>query len=161
MSSVSVSDSVRGAMVLSIISKKVLSILLLICSALLCLGSQSAWGNQQPCGPEEAQALLPVGNPAYADAVDLVRTLSSRGFAVKCILSSKMEGLFAGQEGAALYRTNRGDFETLFLSKSQNFMRCRLSSDERQADMFTPFEEVPDHGLLTVSKVPKHISSRT
>ncbi|SRR6266566_3946369 len=110
-----------GPMVLSIISKKVLSILLLICSALLCLGSQSAWGNQQPCGPEEAQALLPVGNPAYADAVDLVRTLSSRGFVVKCILSSKMEGLFAGQEGAALYRTNRGDFETLFLPKSQNF----------------------------------------
>jgi len=32
-----------------------------------------------------------------------------------------MEGLFAGQEGAALYRTNRGDFETLFLPKSQNF----------------------------------------
>jgi hypothetical protein len=44
-------DSVRGAMVLSIISKKVLSILLLICSALLCLGSQSAWGNQQGVAP--------------------------------------------------------------------------------------------------------------
>jgi hypothetical protein len=51
----------------------------------------------------------------------LARTLSSRGFVVRCVLSSKMQDLFAGQVGAALYRTNRGVFEALFLPKSQNF----------------------------------------
>jgi hypothetical protein len=124
---------------LRIVLKQTLSIPLLICFPLLCVGSQSALGNQQPCGPEEAQALLPVSNPAFADALDLARTLGSRGFVVKCILSSKMEGLFAGQEGAALYRTNRGDFEALFLPKSQNFSALLVVEQRETADYVYSF----------------------
>ena len=130
-------------MELRIVVKQTLSIPLLICFALLCVGSQSALGNQQACGPEETQALLPVSNPAYAEAVDLARTLKPRGFVVKCILSSKMEGLFAGQEGAALYRTNRGDFEALFLPKSQNFTALQVVERREKSDYVYSFRGRP------------------
>jgi hypothetical protein len=51
----------------------------------------------------------------------VAQTLRNRGFTVKCMLQSKMIGLFDGQKGAALYRTNRDDFEALFLPKTQTF----------------------------------------
>jgi hypothetical protein len=57
----------------------------------------------------------------YPDAVVLTRALTDNGFVVQCIAPSKMAGTFEGQTGAALYRTNRGDFEALFLPKLQNF----------------------------------------
>ena len=43
------------------------------------------------------------------------------GLVVRCIAPSKMAGTFEGQTGAALFRTNRGSFEALFLPKLQNF----------------------------------------
>jgi hypothetical protein len=51
----------------------------------------------------------------------LAQTLRNQGFTVKCVLQSKMIGLFEGEQGAALYRTNRGDVERLFLRKTQIF----------------------------------------
>jgi hypothetical protein len=63
---------------------------------------------------------LQPSDPAYPDAVDLSRSLAD-GFVVQCIAPSKMAGTFDGQTGAALYRTNRGRFEALFLPKLQNF----------------------------------------
>jgi len=37
-----------------------------------------------------------------------------------------MDGTFDGLEGAALYRTDRGDFEALFLQRSQNFDHLKV-----------------------------------
>ena len=64
---------------------------------------------------------LQASDPAYEDAMALARTLGDRGFTVRCIAPSKMTGTFAGQKGAALFRTNRGNFEALFLPKPQTF----------------------------------------
>ena len=64
---------------------------------------------------------VPSANPAYADAMELARTLHSRGIEVKCICLSKEERLFEGQEGAANYQTDVGVFEVLFLPKPETF----------------------------------------
>ena len=58
-----------------------------------------------PCGPEELKESLPTDAPAYPDAMALSETLNKHGVTVKCVLSSKMDHVFEGQEGAALYRT--------------------------------------------------------
>ena len=60
-------------------------------------------------------------DPASPHALDLARALTANGFSVQCIAPSKMAGTFEGQAGAALYRTDRGDFEALFLPNPQNF----------------------------------------
>jgi hypothetical protein len=76
-------------------------------------------GNQTT-GCSDVDWPLQPTDPAYPDAVDLTRALAD-GFVVQCIAPSKMAGMFEGQTGAALYRTNRGSFEALFLQKLQNF----------------------------------------
>jgi hypothetical protein len=64
---------------------------------------------------------LQSNNPAYADAFELTRALTDRGLVVQCVAPSKMTGIFEAQVGAALYKTNQGEFEALFLSKAQDF----------------------------------------
>jgi hypothetical protein len=78
------------------------------------------------CGPEETATLLPPADPAYDDAVELARTLNEHGFTIKCLLTSKMGGLFNGLDGAALYRTTDGDFDTLFLPKPKTFADLKI-----------------------------------
>jgi hypothetical protein len=78
------------------------------------------------CSPEETAALLPPADAAYDDAVELARTLNEHGFTIKCLLSSKMGGLFNGLEGAALYRTTDGDFDALFLPKPKTFADLKI-----------------------------------
>lgn len=78
-------------------------------------------GSQTPgCSDVNWPPLQPT-DAAYPDTVDLTRALADNGLVVQCIAPSKMAGTFAGQTGAALYRTNRGNFEALFVSKLQNF----------------------------------------
>ena len=68
-----------------------------------------------------AQAQLSSVDPVYVDAMELARYLIDHGFIVNCVQGSKMQHLFDGQKGAALYRTDRGSFEALFLSKTETF----------------------------------------
>jgi hypothetical protein len=63
---------------------------------------------------------------AYPDAVGLTRALADNGFVVQCIAPSKMADTFEGQTGAALYRTNRGNFEALFLPTLQSFAGLQI-----------------------------------
>jgi len=63
---------------------------------------------------------------AYPDAMDLAQTLINHGFTVTCIGPSTMTGTFEGQKGAAVYKTNEGDFEALFIPKPQNFDKLRV-----------------------------------
>jgi hypothetical protein len=71
------------------------------------------------CADVNWPALQP-SDPVYRDAVDFARALADNGFIVQCIAPSKMVGTFEGQTGAALYRTNRGDFDALFLPNLPN-----------------------------------------
>jgi hypothetical protein len=82
------------------------------------------------CGQKELEAALPSNAQAYPEAIALSQTLSKHGILVKCVLLSKMENTFDGQDGAALYRTDNGDFEVLFLPQPKTF--DRLNVIERQ-----------------------------
>jgi tetratricopeptide (TPR) repeat protein len=79
------------------------------------------WKREHECNGQDLLAELKPNDPAYAEAMELAQTLRNRGFIVKCVLQSKMIGFFEGEKGAALYRTNRGDFEGSFLPKEQTF----------------------------------------
>jgi hypothetical protein len=83
-------------------------------------------GQTAPCGPEDLQASLPSDAQAYPDAIALGETLSKYGISVKCILISKMDGTFDGQDGAAVYRTDHDDFEVLFLPQPKTFDRLKV-----------------------------------
>ena len=72
------------------------------------------------------QPSLAKSDAAYPDAMDLAQTLISHSFVVTCVSPSQMTDTFEGQEGAAVYRTNEGDFEALFLPKPQNFNKLRV-----------------------------------
>jgi hypothetical protein len=78
------------------------------------------------CGQEELEAALPSNAQSYSEAMALSQTLSKHGISVKCILLSTMEDTFDGQDGAALYRTDNGDFEALFLPQPKTFDRLKV-----------------------------------
>ena len=78
------------------------------------------------CSSEDNAALLQPTDAAFSDAMELGRSLSDHGFTIRCILTSKLGALFRGLEGAALYRTDRGDFDVLFLSSPQTFADLQI-----------------------------------
>ena len=73
------------------------------------------------CSANDLLGVMKPNDPAYADAMELTRLLQTHGFIVKCVLQSKMVHTFEGQTGAALFKTDQGDFEVLFLPKGQSF----------------------------------------
>jgi hypothetical protein len=90
-------------------------------------GPVRAQAGSQATGCADANgSVLQPSDPVYLDAVELARTLAADGFIVMCIVPSKMTGMFEGQKGAALYRTDRGAFEALFLPKPQHFDRLQI-----------------------------------
>lgn len=79
-------------------------------------------GGQSPqCGAQDLRAVLKSTDKAYWLAMNLAERLRNQNISPKCVLRSTMEGLFEELEGAALYRTDRGDFEALFLPKGLTF----------------------------------------
>lgn len=95
-----------------------LSILIVSAASPVLLSRQSS----DPCKDVRAQqAWDDAKSPVYADATELARTLSRRGFIVECIRRSKEENLFEGQKGAAWYKTDKGIFEVWFLPKTESF----------------------------------------
>jgi hypothetical protein len=96
--------------------------LLALCLAIPCVALPSALlAQSSDCTGKAAQAQLSSIDPVYVDATNLARNLIDHGFIVKCVQASKWGNLFAGQEGAALYRTEQGDFDVLFLPKAETF----------------------------------------
>jgi hypothetical protein len=95
------------------------------CFALLFL-AWPTFGQTERCGQQELKASLPPKAEAYSDAMALRESLSKHGIAVQCVLLSKMDGTFEGQMGAALYRTDRGDFEVLFLPPPNTFQLLKV-----------------------------------
>jgi len=77
-----------------------------------------SWAQNNPCDP---RALLPPTDPAHTEAIHLAKTLSRHGIRVRCVLLSKQAQMFEGQLGAALFRTDAGDFEALFLPRLQSW----------------------------------------
>jgi hypothetical protein len=81
----------------------------------------AGWKREHECSAQDLLAELKPNDSVYVEAMELAGVLRNRSFIVKCVLQSKMTGFFEGEKGAALYRTDRGDFEGLFLLKAQIF----------------------------------------
>jgi hypothetical protein len=60
-----------------------------------------------------------------------------------CIAPSKWTGVFDGQKGAALYKTDRGSFEALFLPKPQNFDQLQIIQREENGEYVYSFAGSP------------------
>lgn len=82
-----------------------------------------AWTQNDLCDPKAA---LPATDPAYAEAMKLSKTLNRHGIQIRCVLLSKEAQLFDGQLGAALFRTEIGDFEALFLPPTQSWDKLKV-----------------------------------
>lgn len=102
-------------------SSRLLDFCLIFLGILFLSPRTSAATQASGCDARESLWELKANDPVYPDAMALAETLRNHGFIVKCVVPSKMIGLFEGEQGAALYRTNRGDVEALFLPKSQIF----------------------------------------
>jgi hypothetical protein len=87
-------------------------------------------GQSEKCRDQDLLAVLQPSDKSYSMAMELAQVLRDGDFTIKCVLRSKQEGLFEGLAGAALFRTNRGDFEALFLPSEKTF--DRLEVVERQ-----------------------------
>lgn len=72
------------------------------------------------CIPQEFSARLTPSDRAYGHAIGLERSLLAHGFTVRCVLRSKMDDFLEDIQGAALFRTNRGSFEALFMSHPEH-----------------------------------------
>lgn len=86
----------------------------------------SSFAKGLDCTGKAAQASLSTIDPIYVDAMELSRFFIEHGFIVRCVQGSKMQNVFEGQTGAALYVTDQGSFDVIFLRKEQNFSGVQL-----------------------------------
>jgi hypothetical protein len=100
--------------------------------ATLCFGAPAQ--GETECTQLDLSAALTKADAAYEPAMLLAERVRARGITVRCVLRSHWESTFEQQEGAALYRTDRGDFEALFLPASLTF--DRLTVVERMENGF-------------------------
>jgi hypothetical protein len=102
---------------------KLTGLLLLVVLAARGVPAQTVRSNQftSGCSEEDAKAILPPTHPAYSYAIDLARTLTEKGFTVKCWGESTMVGFFRGTIGGVVYETDRGNIGALFLPKGRVF----------------------------------------
>jgi hypothetical protein len=86
---------------------------------------------------------LPPNDAAYAAAAELARTLTERGFIITCVAPSKMTGTFEGQQRAALYGTDRGGFDALFLPELQTFDAMQVVEQQENGRYLYSFRGRP------------------
>jgi hypothetical protein len=123
-------------------------VLLLLLTASM---QSSLLAQSSDCTGKETQAQLPSVDPVYVDAMELARYLIDHGFIVKCVLASKRQNGFDGQKGAALYRTDRGSFDVLFLPKAETFDAVEVVEQRQGARYLYSFRGTP--------RSPTHIDS--
>ena len=95
------------------------------------------------CTGKAAQANLPAFDPVYVDAMDLARYLIDHGFVVRCVQESKWWNMFEGQKGAALYVTNQGSFDVLFLPKAETFAALEIVEQRQGTTYLYSFRGIP------------------
>jgi hypothetical protein len=111
------------------------------------------------CTGREAQIQLRSTNPLYVHAMDVARRLIDHGFVVKCVLPSKMENLFNGQKGAVLYRTDRGDFNVLFLPEAETFDAVELVEQKQGERYIYSFRGTPHSTMRMYARKTYFINS--
>jgi hypothetical protein len=99
--------------------------------------------SSQACDSRELTESLTSTDPLYAETVELTKELENRGYVVRFVLQSKLANAFPEQLGAALYRTSRGDFEVLFLTKPRTFDSARLVEHEKNGFYTYSLQGIP------------------
>jgi len=106
---------------------------------MLFIGSMSVQSSllaqSSDCTGKAAQAQLSSIDPVFVDAMELARNLIDHRFIINCVAASKWGHLFDDQEGAALYSTDQGDFDVLFLPKPETFDAIQVV-EERQGNTY-------------------------
>lgn len=111
----------------------------------LCIVSPPAFTAQPTgCTSLDLKAALQPSDGGYADAAELKQLLRAHGVVVGCVLRSKMTGMFEGQEGAALYRTDQGDLEALFLPRPGSWDALEVVRREKNGWYLTSFKGRPN-----------------
>jgi hypothetical protein len=103
-------------------------------------------GQSAKCNNLDLKAVLPPTNKAYSMAMELAQMLQDKGFTIKCVLLSKMEGFFEELEGAALFGTTRDDFEALFVPKSKKFEKLSVLERTENGRHIYSFDGDPKPG---------------
>jgi hypothetical protein len=117
------------------------------------VASSSAFGAQMTrCGSLELKSALRPANSAYADATELTRVLQAHGVVVECVLNSKSWSRFEGQEGAAFFRTDQGDFDALFLPKTKTWDSLKIIQTENDGRYLTSFQGWPSGSPMNGSR---------
>ena len=92
--------------------------------------------------------------------MELGRDLIDHGFIVKCVLApSYMDGIFDSQRGAALYRTNKGEFNVLFLPKGETFDAVQVV-EQRQGEKYVyTFRGTPHSSIRVEARKTYFVNS--
>jgi len=112
-------------------------------------------GQSEQCSDSDLLAVLQPTDKSYSMAMELAETLQAEGFIIKCMLRSKMEGEFEGQDGAALFRTDRGDFEAMFLPKQKTFEKMMVLERQENSRYVYSFEGAPKPRSLRSMDSPR------
>jgi hypothetical protein len=91
------------------------------------------WAQPRRCSALDLAAELQDTNRAYGAAMELAEQLEADGFTLKCVFRSTLETLFEGAQGAGVYRTDRGDFEALFLPTTESVERLTIVQNHASA----------------------------
>jgi len=92
----------------------------------------------------DSRTVLRESNPAYSDAMALKEELNRLQIRVQCVSTSKMAGMFDGQPGAAVFRTDAGDFEALFLANSETWDGLKIVENHELSGLYEyRFEGTP------------------
>ena len=127
---------------------------------LLFLSAPCFAGQVEGCTPRELTVSLRPPDPEYADAMNLKQTLEAHGIVVRCVLRSKMSGMFVGQKGAALYRTDDGAFDVLFLPKPLTWAALQIIRSEKNGRYSYSFRGWPKRTGIMYGRsyFVKHVS---
>ena len=109
-----------------------------------------------PCSRRDLTAALLPSDPVYNNATEIARKLDGFGLSVRCTLASKKQRLFAGQIGAAFYRTNAGDFEALFLPHSETFDGLDIVEQQKDDRYLYSFRGTPRSKVHMDSSKPSY-----
>jgi hypothetical protein len=95
------------------------------------------------CPAESSGSLMEASYPAYPDATQLAQELSANGYIVRCIARSTFEVSIPVVKGAALYITNRGAFDVIFLPKPQSFETLEIIERQKKGTYIYKFRGTP------------------
>jgi hypothetical protein len=95
------------------------------------------------CPAESSGSIVQVSYPAYTDAAQLAQELTANGYIVRCIARSTFEASMPITKGAALYITNRGAFDVIFVPKPQTFEALEIIERQKKGSYVYKFRGTP------------------